>query len=229
MTHTLNTIIEPDRDQLANTSIIVLHGSGGQGDDFRPLIPLLQLPATQGAMRFLLPDAARRPTDDSGIERSGWYDRPDDSGQRDDIGLAIATAWVQVLIESEIERDVDSRRIFLVGFQQGAEIACRAALTFGSRLGGVVAMSTDLSQLATDDVTEANRDLPLLIQHGFRDDVIAEHRARSGADRLKQQGLTVEYLPYDMPHGFCTTQIHDVRRWLGTRLKAAPLPVWRCF
>ncbi|OHV08644.1 alpha/beta hydrolase [Kushneria phosphatilytica] len=229
MTHTLTTILEPDSDQFANASVIVLHGAGGQGNDFRPLMPLLKLPASQGLMRFLLPDAALRPLDDSEIERSAWYNRPDDNGKRDDTGLAIATAWVQVLIEHEIEQDIDSRRIFLIGFQQGAEVACRAALTFGSRLGGVVAMSADLTPLATTDVNEANRDLPLLIQHGFRDDMIAEHRARAGADRLKHQGLTVDYHPYDMPHGFCTTQLHDVRRWLGARLKAAPLPVWRCF
>ncbi|NWG74600.1 MAG: carboxylesterase, partial [Rubrivivax sp.] len=114
-------------------SVIVLHGLGADGSDFVPVAQMLDLGAV-GPVRFVFPHAPMRPvTINGGVVMRAWYDiLADDLGQRsareDEAGLRSSQALVQAMIEREVARGVDARRVVLMGFSQGCAMTLLAGL-----------------------------------------------------------------------------------------------------
>jgi lysophospholipase-2 len=79
-----------------------------------------------------------------GHRRPSWFDiarlppGPDESDER---GLSESVALIESLILSQVHAGIDSRRIVLVGFSQGAALSMTVALTTLYFLGGVVSLS----------------------------------------------------------------------------------------
>ncbi len=210
--------IEPEGE--ANSSVIWLHGLGADGNDFAPLVPQLSLP--EGCRtRFIFPHAPRMPvTVNGGMVMRAWHDILDMSFERRTVNvdqLRASAGQVQALIDRERARGVDSRRILVAGFSQGGAVAYEAALSYGKPLAGLLVLS---SYLANQEVPRdpANQTLPVLVQHGVQDPVVAEVLGQKAAEQLKVWGYPVEYERYPVEHGVCPEQIPVISRWLGQRL-----------
>ena len=224
------TLIEVDSAANPSVAVIWMHGLGADGSDFEPIVPELGL-AESPAVRFIFPNAPYRPvTCNGGYVMRAWYDiislQPD-SRQIDETGLLESREIVRQLIQREEKRGIPSQRIFLAGFSQGGAVAYLSALTHPEPLAGVIALSTYIpeARLITEDLSAANRHIPLFVAHGTDDDVVSITLGRQAIALLEQCGLKPAWHTYDMPHSVCIDEVRDIGTWLNARisvLEAAP-------
>jgi phospholipase/carboxylesterase len=171
------------------------------------------------AVRFVFPHAPVMPvTVNGGYVMPAWYDifTLDIAGNQDETGIRAAEAMLVELIEVEVLRGIEPKRIVLAGFSQGGAIALQTALRYPERLAGVLALSTYLPLAASVDSEKspANLGLPIFMAHGRADTVIPLQAALASSERLRAQGYAVEWHDYPMPHSLCPQEIVDIRRFL---------------
>ncbi|EPC02358.1 carboxylesterase [Litchfieldella anticariensis FP35 = DSM 16096] len=220
MSRPTELVIEPRNGKPADSCVILLHGLGADGHDFEPLVPALDLPSDL-AVRFVLPHAPRLPvTINGGMVMPAWYDILEmDIGRRVDVPQLKASAKrIHGLIDAEIDKGIDSRRIVLAGFSQGGAVVYEAALTYPRPLAGLLAMSTYFATADSIEPHEANRGLLIEAHHGTFDPVVPESLGRAGTERASEMGYEVNYRTYPMQHSLCPQQVADIGPWLAQRL-----------
>ena len=203
-----------------DASVIWLHGLGADGNDFVPVVPQLKL-AEDYAVRFVFPTAPSVPvTINNGYVMPAWYDilRLDNVRSIDEAGLRESASKVQALIRRELDRGVDSERIVLAGFSQGGAVCFEAGLSFGQRLGGIIALSTYFPTADSVAMQPVQQGIPILVCHGLMDPMVPEFLGRAAVESLGEKGLTPEYDTYPMAHEVCMPEIERVGGWIRTVL-----------
>jgi phospholipase/carboxylesterase len=199
-------------------TVIVLHGLGADGWDFVPVVDELRLPDAL-PLRFVFPHAPVRPvTVNNGYQMRAWYDIREFSitGREDLDGITDATDRVQRYVERERDHGIAPAQVVLAGFSQGGAVALHAGLRSRERLAGIVALSTYLpfKTRLQAEVSQTNRDLPILMCHGSADPVVSVELGQMSRDTLKDHGYEVEWHAYPMGHEVCLPEIQQVSRWL---------------
>jgi phospholipase/carboxylesterase len=203
-------------------SVIWLHGLGADGHDFEPIVPELRLPDSL-PLRFVFPHAPVRPvTLNGGMSMRAWYDvlSFDRDGPADEAGILESAGIVNSLIDREIERGIDIRRIVVAGFSQGGAIAIHVALRSADRLAGLMALSTYMpipkyfQTEVVDNPDCGDLSLPIFMAHGSFDPVLSMELGRASADLLIDTGFKVQWHDYPMAHAVCAEEINDIRDWL---------------
>ncbi len=203
-----------------DASVIWLHGLGADGNDFVPVVPQLKL-AADYAVRFVFPTAPSVPvTINNGYVMPAWYDilRLDNVRSIDEAGLRESAAKVHALIRRELDRGIDSERIVLAGFSQGGAVCFEAGLSFGQRLGGIVALSTYFPTADSVAMQPVQQGIPILVCHGLMDPMVPEFLGRAAVESLGGKGLTPEYHTYPMAHEVCMPEIDRVGLWIRSVL-----------
>ena len=206
----------------ASASVIWLHGLGADGHDFVPIVPELKLPAAP-AVRFVFPHARVRPvTLNMGMRMRAWYDiktltaegRADEEGIRESVGV------LGRFIAAERSAGIESSRIIVAGFSQGAAVALHGALRHPEPLGGILALSCylPLQALLAAELAEENRATPILMCHGTQDPVLPLALGVMACNWLRSSGYRVEWKEYPMQHQVCLPEIQDISAWLRARL-----------
>jgi phospholipase/carboxylesterase len=215
-----SVVLEPTTT--ADAAVIWLHGLGADGYDFVPIVQELRLPATM-AVRFIFPHAVPRPvTINNGFVMRAWYDitslGPD--RKEDDVGIRESATVVNQYVQQQNARGVESKRIVIAGFSQGGAIALQAGLRYPERIAGIMALSTylPLRDAVAAEATQANRDVPILMCHGLRDDVVPAALGKASRDVLTSLGYQVEWQSYPMEHQVCMEEVLDISKWLQARL-----------
>src|SRR5687767_4217815 len=206
----------------ADAAVIWLHGLGADGHDFVPIVEELRLPPSM-AVRFIFPHARPRPvTINNGFVMRAWYDITGLGADRkeDDAGIRESAAVVRGYIEQENAKGVASERIVIAGFSQGGAIALQAALRHPQRLAGVMALSTylPLRDTVAAEATPANRNVPILMCHGLRDQMVPATLGKASRDLLQGLGYSIEWQAYPMEHQVCMEEVLDISKWLQGRL-----------
>ena len=203
-------------------SVIWLHGLGADGHDFEAIVPELRLPDNL-PLRFIFPHAPVRPvTLNGGMSMRAWYDilSFDRDGPADEAGIRESAAIVTRLIDREIERGIDVRRIVVAGFSQGGAVAIHVALRSAVRLSGLMALSTYMpipkyfQAEVVDNPACGDLSLPIFMAHGSFDPVLSMELGRASADLLVDAGFSVQWHDYPMGHAVCAEEINDIRDWL---------------
>lgn len=209
--------IEPQKArQSADAAVIWLHGLGADGHDFAPIVPELRLPQSL-AVRFVFPHAPSIPvTINGGLRMPAWYDilALDIDRQIDNRQLLASAAAVGALIEREISRGVDTRRIVLAGFSQGGAVALQVALSYPRPLAGLLAMSTYFATQKTVVPHPANKNIPILVLHGDHDPMVPAALGQRTVAALRGLGYAPDYQSYPMAHEVCAEEIADISVWL---------------
>lgn len=203
-------------DETPSASIIWLHGLGADGNDFAGIAPELRLPASL-SIRFVFPHAPSIPvTLNNGYVMPAWYDIVEIDVHRkvDEVQLVRSAEAVHALIDREISRGVDSRRILVAGFSQGGAVILHAALTYPKPLAGAIFLSSYFPTASSIQPNPVNADLPVLICHGTHDPVVSEALGRHAEEALRALGHPVQYRTYRMEHSVCLEEIRDISAWL---------------
>lgn len=218
--------IEVAAGDAAAATVIVLHGLGADGTDFLPFADEIDLSAI-GPVRWVLPRAPVRPvTINGGYRMRAWYDilGTDLARREDENGLRESLAQVHALISREVARGVPARRIVLAGFSQGCALTLLAGLRYPQRLAGLAGLSGYLPLAASTaaEAHAANRDVPVFMAHGSRDEVVVPARGIASRDQLQALGWQVEWHDYPMEHSVCIEEVGALKAFL-LRVLSAPL------
>ena len=218
--------IEVAAGDAAAATVIVLHGLGADGTDFLPFADEIDLSAI-GPVRWVLPRAPVRPvTINGGYRMRAWYDilGTDLARREDENGLRESLAQVHALVDREVARGVPARRIVLAGFSQGCALTLLAGLRYPQRLAGLAGLSGYLPLAASTaaEAHAANRDVPVFMAHGSRDEVVVPARGIASRDQLQALGWQVEWHDYPMEHSVCIQEVGALKAFL-LRVMSAPL------
>ena len=203
-----------------SASIIWLHGLGADGNDFVPVVKMLNLPH----VRFVLPHAAYKIVSaNNGYEMRAWYDifgfAP---GSREDAtGVRESQAYIEALISKEVARGIPAKRIALAGFSQGGAVVLHTAVRHQQALAGVLALSTYLplkANLALEK-SKQNQTIPIFMAHGTFDDVISLDTCRLSFEVLQTLRYSIQWHEYAMAHSVNQEEIDDIRTFLLQVLK----------
>jgi len=208
-------LLSPDGAE-PTAAILWLHGLGADGHDFAGIVPELHLPADL-PVRFVFPHAPKIPvTINNGYVMPAWYDILEMSIERrvDVAQLTRSAEAVHALIEREVARGIDSRRIVLAGFSQGGAVILQAALTCARPLAGAMSLSSYFPTAELVQQTAANAGLPVLVCHGSHDTVVPEALGRRAEAALRALGHPVQWQRYPMEHSVCLEQVRDISAWL---------------
>ncbi|MFC6381191.1 alpha/beta hydrolase [Psychrobacter glacincola] len=200
-----------------NRAVIWLHGLGASGHDFEPVVPQLGLDADM-AVRFIFPHAPNRPvTINGGMVMPAWYDILEMSLERkvDVNQIEESAQQIEDLIAREVERGVKPEHIVIAGFSQGGAVAYHVALGYPERLAGLMTLSTYLATNDNISYSDANKDMPILIEHGTHDPVVPAILGEQAKQLLSEKGYNVAYHTYPMAHQVCMPQIQNMGKWLN--------------
>jgi phospholipase/carboxylesterase len=203
-----------------SASVIWLHGLGADGNDFVPVVKMLDLPH----VRFILPHAAyKKVTANNGYEMRAWYDIfgfvP--GSREDEAGVRESQAYIESLISKEVARGIPANRIVLAGFSQGGAVALYTALRHEQALAGVLALSTYLPLKANlaKEKSKQNQAVPIFMAHGTFENVISLDTCRISFEVLQTQHYNINWYEYPMAHSVNQEEIDDIRAFLLQVLK----------
>ncbi|GIU20098.1 alpha/beta hydrolase [Shewanella glacialipiscicola] len=207
----------------ATAVVIWLHGLGDSGAGFAPIVPALGLPADH-AIRFIFPHAPEQAvTINGGYVMRAWYDiKSMDLHDRADMqGVLESEKRIAALINEQIAMGIASQRIVLAGFSQGGVMSLFCGLRFPEPLAGIIALSCYLptGDVLPAELSAANRDTPILQQHGLQDDVVPLSAGNLAHTALIAGGYNVVWQTYPMPHSVIPVQLKEISNWLQQQFK----------
>ncbi len=213
--------IEPKKE--AEACVIWLHGLGDSGAGFAPVVPLLNIPESL-AVRFIFPHApSLAVTINQGFVMPAWYDIKgmEMENRADMAGVLHSEKAIAALIDEQIESGIPSQKIILAGFSQGGVMSLFTGLRYNKSLAGIMALSCYLptgDKLPTQ-LSEANKQTPLLQQHGEQDEVVPYEAGLSAYELIKSASYATQWQSYTMGHSVLPEQLQVIGQWLAERLR----------
>jgi phospholipase/carboxylesterase len=196
---------------------LLLHGIGSNEEDLMGLAPYLD-------PRFFIV-SARAPIPLRAAAYA-WFDLyftqegPTGNMEEAEHSRSLLIQFIQELIAAY---DLDARRVYLMGFSQGAIMSLIVGLTQPDVVAGIVAMSGRLPQEIRPQIASPDQlsGLPILVVHGVQDQVLPIEYGRSMRDQLQQLPLALTYREYEMGHQVSGASLTDSVLWLQQRLQAS--------
>jgi phospholipase/carboxylesterase len=216
--------------------VVLCHGFGAPGDDLVPIGRSLAAPAGTSfvfpAALHSLSDFVRMPV--MGDARAWWpidlarIERAMQKGEVRDLtrdvpeGLAAAREALVSVLDALTAEGIDSKRIVLGGFSQGAMLATDVALRTDRPFAGLIVWSGTL--LCEDEWVPkmaARKGLPTYVSHGEDDPLLPFSIAERLRDELTKAGLDVTFRAFPGGHGIPPAVTSDVEKFLAKLAKPA--------
>lgn len=194
--------------------MLLLHGLGGDEDSLFFLSGKLD-----GRFFFV---GARAPYDAGGGGFAWFHVRfaPDGSVIEPDEAEHSRLLLLSFIDELVQAYGLDARRVYLLGFSQGAIMSLSAALTCPEKVNGIVAASGRILPEVLPLVAAPERlsGLPIFVSHGIRDQIMPIEHGRAIRDRLSRTPVDLAYREYPMGHELRAECVADISAWLSLRL-----------
>jgi predicted esterase len=153
--------------------LIFLHGLGDTADGWASMMPALGVKDT----KFILPTADSRPIAlNGGVSMPGWtnvygleYSSPEDKE-----GFTHTYNRIDKIVQAEIDKGMNPKKIIVGGFSQGGASALHYSLRSPHSLGGCIALSSwlPLRSEYPGVLSPAAATMPILQVHGTEDYVV---------------------------------------------------------
>jgi phospholipase/carboxylesterase len=185
---------EPAPDE-GYPTVIALHGRGSYAGDLLELAPFFG----SGWMTI----APQAPFGLSiGPERGYYWYEMLEVGNPEPQEFAQSLELLQQFVAKLPQAyPVDQKRIFLLGFSQGAVMSYALGLTEPQRYAGIAALSGYIApQTQHDAAKDKLAGLPIFLTHGTYDDIIPASFGRAARDWLQGMAAEVDYYEYPIGH-----------------------------
>jgi phospholipase/carboxylesterase len=195
-------------------TLLALHGWGANALDLLGLAPHLG----GGGFLVLCPQGPIEVPIGPGVTGYGWF--PITMGAPPDpAAFAESVRALDAFLAAARQRHpIDDRRLAVLGFSQGGVMAYALALRHGRALAAVAALSSWFAPGLGGIGAAALTGLPVLVQHGTRDELIEVGRGRESVEALRAAGADVRYREYEMGHEISAASLRDLARFLDEHL-----------
>jgi len=131
-----------------------------------------------------------------------YFDQPQGKWNDENQAKASVDLILNVLAQIEQQVHIDTQKINVLGFSQGAILSYAAAMAHGE-INKVLCLSGYLNEAILPDHTALSpcRNTKFFISHGDQDQVIPISWARDSKDKLDALGCHLEYHEYPAGHG----------------------------
>ncbi len=193
ISHTVYYCVQVPKQKGPHPLLIVLHGFGQVAGQFIKVFePLAQkgilVAAPQGAHQLYTNLKERR----VGFSWLTKYER--------DQSVSDFVAYMEQFFKLLQETcEVDSQRVFMLGFSQGVSMAYRTWAHSSLPVRGVIACGGDLPP----DIVEQLEGLPpiqILLVHGRQDEEVSPEKAQKALKHLRASGLKPELFDFEGGH-----------------------------
>jgi phospholipase/carboxylesterase len=207
----IHAVYEPAGDG-PHPTLIALHGWGANALDLLGLAPHL----AEGRLLVLCPQGPLAVPIAPGMNGYGWF--PITMGAPPDpAAFARAVAALDRFLAAARRRyPIAGDRVAILGFSQGGVMAYALALRHGRALAAVAALSTWFAPGLAGPASLSG--VPILVQHGTRDELIDVSRGRESVEALRAAGADVRYREYEMGHEISAASLRDLASFLGEHL-----------
>jgi len=176
-------------------AVLWLHGLGDSGEGWEGAFASLE--RLVPSVVFSHPTAPTQPlTCDGGSRTTSWFDITTWKPPVKPIGLAEPDNPKGIddtvqLVHKELDKlekkGVPLERVVIGGFSQGGTATILAGLTCSKKIGGIVSISGWATRRATlaQEVTEANKNVPILYCYGDHDEVVDNLLAKESVKALQ--------------------------------------------
>lgn len=213
--HLIHTAFEPPGDG-PHPTLLTLHGWGANAFDLLGLAPYL----CGGKFIVLCPQGPLQVPLGGAAVGYGWF--PITMGGPLDLKAVVAAreGLRQFLEEAMSQYPINSKKLAVVGFSQGGVMAYGLGLGEPERFSALASLSSWLPQdlLSVLPDVPATEQLPVLIQHGSRDELVDVGRARQSVETLRNLRVPVTYREYDMGHELNAHSLGDLSSWLQEKV-----------
>lgn len=190
-------------------TVIALHGRGSYAGD------LLELASFFGSGWMTIAPQAPFGLSIGPEHGYHWYEMlevGDPEPQAFAQSLELLRQFVVKLLEAY---PVDRKRIFVLGFSQGAVMSYALGLTDPQRYTGIAALSGYIAPQTQHDAAKNKlAGLPVFLTHGTYDDVIPVSFGHAARDWLQGMAAEVEYHEYALGHQISHNTLDDLVHWL---------------
>jgi phospholipase/carboxylesterase len=213
LTHLVQEPRTPAPEGTKPPLLVLLHGVRSNEQDLMGLASYLD-------PRFLL--LSTRAPLTLGPGAYGWYPvqfTPTGLIADEEVAATSKETLTRFLAEAVEAYDADPKRVYLMGFSQGAIMSLYTALTRPDLVAGIAPMSGRLLKRAWEERAndDALRGLPILAVHGVYDNVLPISEGRTIREALSQLPVALTYQEYSMGHEVSPESLRDVTGFL-TRL-----------
>jgi phospholipase/carboxylesterase len=194
-----------------NPAIILLHGYGSNEEDLFSF-------ATELPEEYYV--ISPRAPYDLTYGSYAWYaiNFDADENKFSDLDQARSSRdlIVEFIDECVSKYAIDTDKVSLFGFSQGAILSSAIALSYPEKINKVAALSGYLNtEIATEDYLKNNvSKVKFFVSHGVVDQVIPIDWARKTKPALENLGIDVVYKEYPIGHGVSPQNFHDFKDWL---------------
>lgn len=187
--------------------MIVLHGKGDSLKPFKYFDDELKIQN----MNYLLLNAPKK-----FMTGYSWYGEP--PFQRQGV-LKIREQLFRLLTELE-DQGWNPSQIFLLGFSQGCLVSTDFALHYPKKLAGVIGISGyfNFEPRWKKYVSEQSTNIPWLLTHGHKDDVLPIDDTKFGVEKLKEIGLKIDWVESNKAHTFEEEEYPIIRKWVEAKM-----------
>lgn len=197
-------------------TLLTLHGWGANALDLLGLAPYL----CSGRFLVLCPQGPLQIPLGGAAVGYGWF--PITMGGPLDLRAVLAAREeLRAFLADALQRyPIDSKKLAVLGFSQGGVMAYSFGLGEPERFAGLAVLSSWLPKdllSALPDVP-ATEQLPVLVQHGSRDEGIDVGRARQSVETLRNLRVPITYREYDMGHEINACSLGDLSAWLQEKV-----------
>jgi phospholipase/carboxylesterase len=135
-------------------------------------------------------------------------------------GVLESEQAIHALIQQQIDSGIAANKIVLAGFSQGGVISLFTGLRYPRALAGIMALSCYLptADKLPDNCHIANKQTPILQNHGEQDDVVPMSSGKLANQLLIDAGYNTKWQSYRMPHSVLPEQLSDISAWLVNTL-----------
>jgi predicted esterase len=187
-------------------TLLLLHGTGGDENDLLPVGRMLDERAA-----FLSP---RGKVLEHGMPR---FFRRLAEGVFDHEDLMDRTHELAGFVDRAVdEYDIDQRRLFAVGFSNGANVAASLLLTYPRLLAGAILLRA-MVPFEPDKTPDLSR-IPVYLAAGRSDQMVPPENTERLAQVLREAGadVTLDWQPGG--HGIGPAEIQAARNWFADRI-----------
>jgi len=196
-------------------TLVALHGWGANALDLLGLAPHL----AGGRFLVLCPQGDVTVPIAPQLNGYGWF--PITMGTPPDpASVERALDSLEVFVDQAMTRyPVDQGKLVLLGFSQGGVMGYALTLRAPKRFAALAALSSWLPpQLAGRGQPGSLERLPVLVQHGTRDELIEPARGRSSVEALRELRAAVIYREYEMGHEINAASLGDLSQFLEEKV-----------
>lgn len=185
--------------------VVLIHGRAGTSEVIWTFERCMPFDATVVSLQAFLPDP---------LGGYSWWDMT--SIEDSEALLGRAAERVGFSIERFVELfEISPRKLFAVGFSQGAALLANAMLTNTVCLDGLALLAGFVPIPSAGGVPSKRPDV--FIAHGTQDEVVAIDRARKGAEYLRGLGLKVAFVEDSVGHKVGVQGTRELKRWIAER------------